>query len=481
MSTHTVLVPAELGDRTEVIQAALDSGPRPCRVVLLPGRHLCGGLKLPSRTELHLSQGAELEFLSTYDAFAENTVGVIAEDSDRAMIVATDADEIAITGEGSILAGGDHYSEGDDADMGTRLPFAERPRVIVFEDCRDVRLEDFGVGRSPMWTLHLVNCEAVALRGIRVDNDRRMPNTDGIVIDGCRDVVIADCDIATADDGIVLKTSHRMEGTTASCQRITVRDCRIESLSCALKIGTETFGDVCDITFENCQIVRSNRALGIFSRDGGAIRRVRFSSIAVDCRETAAGYWGSGEALTINRLDRRPGDLPAGDISDVVVEDVSGCMQGALNLYSDPPGHITNVVLRRIALVQAAGPLGTALEVDLRPGPADLQGEVADTGRKNAWRKDADGRLIGLEPYPGGMPGLFARGVSELVVEDVEIVRPDPLPKGWNVDSAMLVDCLERLCAGAGTGSRGASRAGGGSDCLLPTTGLIDFQRGEEQ
>lgn len=39
---------------------------------------------------------------------------------------------------------------------------------------------------------------------------------------------------------------------------------------------------------------------------------------------------------------------------------------------------------------------------------------------------------MGLIDYPGGMPGVFARGVEGLTVDDLVIDRPLPLPDGWN-------------------------------------------------
>jgi polygalacturonase len=121
-----------------------------------------------------------------------------------------------------------------------------------------------------------------------------MPNTDGIVVDACRGVQITNCTIRTADDGIVLKTSARSDGRRpGSCGDITAQDCTIESHSCALKIGTESYADFHDIRFERIKIEASNRAIGVFSRDGGAVRNVVFRQIDLDCSETPSGFWGS--------------------------------------------------------------------------------------------------------------------------------------------------------------------------------------------
>ncbi|WP_176086724.1 glycosyl hydrolase family 28 protein [Martelella sp. HB161492] len=426
---------------TQRIQNAIDSAvDGPVRIVLEPGPHHCDGLQLRSGVTLHLKAAAELIFADSYDAYAGNTVDIIAEESDRAMLVAAGARDIAITGEGRILCNSGAFASDDDPEMGTLVPAMHRPRLLVLDSCSAITITDITIVHSPMWTLHFVDCSAVVIRGVTIDNDCRMPNTDGIVIDGCHDVTISDCDIATADDGVVLKTTRRRDGSlAASCERIHVHHCRVSSQSCALKIGTESFSPFRNIVFEHCEIVGSNRGLGIFSRDGGTVERIRFCEIRLDCRETPDGFWGSGEALTINVISRRPQERRAGWVRDVEVSNISGTMEGAINICAEQSGDITGVNLKNIALQQRQGFHGTARSYDLRPTPADLGGAPEGGGRMNAWRKGSDGRVIGLIDYPGGMPGIFSANVGDLALAEIVISRPDPLPDGFNQQAVVAV------------------------------------------
>jgi polygalacturonase len=432
-------IAAAAGDATAAIQRAIDAAHEAGggRVVLMAGTHASAGLRLLSGVELHLSGGAVLEFAADYGAYAANVVSVIAEQSDRAMLVAQGARDVAVTGAGEIRAPGRAYIVGDDLEVDTFIPAKLRPRVLVFEDCTGVRLEGITIADSPMWTMHLVACSAVAVAGVKVNNDRRLPNTDGLVIDSCHDVLVEQVEIETADDGVCLKTTRRAAGI-GTCADITVRNCTVSSQSCALKIGTESFGDVSRVVFEDCAVVDSNRALGVFSRDGGVISNVRFSRISVECHETADGFWGSGEALTVTVVDRRA-VLPAGAVTGLVVEDITGVMEGAINLISTAVAGIADVRLSRIALAQRPGRLGTARRYDLRPTTADLAPAAGQTGRANAWTKGADGVVIGLVDYPGGMPGFYADGVSGLVLDDVKITRPDGVAAGWG-ETLMVVE-----------------------------------------
>jgi polygalacturonase len=431
---------AQDGLHTQSLQQALnESAAQGIRLVLGPGVHLSGALRLPSGTDLHLSDEAVLQFVSDYDAYHDNRVGVIAESSDTAMILAEDASDIRIGGKGLILGPGPDYIVGRLEDMGTHIPAALRPRVLVLKGCQRVRLEDFRIQSSPMWTIHLIACRDVMAERLSIDNDREMPNTDGIVIDSCEGVVIRHCDIATADDGVVLKTSAGPDGSpVGACRNITVEHCEIESRSCALKVGTETHGDVENIRFSDCRLPRSNRGIGLFSRDGGLIRNVEVSRIEVDTHETPDGFWGSGEAITVNVVDRRPG-RPAGRVENIVFEDISGAMEGAINLVADSRSGIANLRLTRIGLAQVDGPY-RGHTYDVRPTHFDLAPSPDAAGRANAWVKDENGKVIGLVPYPDGMPALFASNIENLSIEDVQFSRPSPLPSGWNAEATVILE-----------------------------------------
>lgn len=438
MSRNENVFMALQGYQTVALQEAIDRAARDgVRLVLAPGLHITGGLRLRSGLDLHLSEGAVLQFLPDYAAYADNTIDVIAEDSNTAMILVQDAVDVHISGKGVIKAPGPDYVVGRLDDMGTHIPAAHRPRVLVFDRCRNVSLSDFSVQSSPMWTIHLISTHDVTISGVRVDNDREMPNTDGMVIDSCERVAICDCDIATADDGVVLKTSRGSDGkAVGSCRDITVRDSRIESRSCALKIGTESYGDFENILFEDCEIVRSNRALGIFSRDGGRVRNIVHRNIRLEASETPDGFWGSGEAITINVLDRRPG-TPAGSVEDIVFENITGTMEGAINIVADSASGIRNVSFRKLVIDQRDGRF-RGQRYDMRPTHFDLAPSPDAAGRANAFVKDENGQVIGLVPYPGGMPAFFASNVVGLQLSDVEFRRPSPLPSGWGEEAIVV-------------------------------------------
>jgi hypothetical protein len=113
-------------------------------------------------------------------------------------------------------------------------------------------------------------------------------------------------------------------------------------------------------------------------------------------------------------------------------------MEGAIGLVSATLSGISGIRLSRISLSQHPGLLGTASRYDLRPTPADLVPSA--TGRANAWTKDTEGVVVGMFDYPGGMPGLFASDVSDLVLKDITIDRPPDRPSGWNPETIVLIE-----------------------------------------
>ena len=94
------------GGRAE-IQQAIDAAAAAGggRVVVAPGVHPIGTLRLKSHVELHLEKGAVLlgsTKRDDYDDFPRDVCSVSPESSYRALIQAWDADDIAITGKGTI-------------------------------------------------------------------------------------------------------------------------------------------------------------------------------------------------------------------------------------------------------------------------------------------------------------------------------------------------------------------------------------------
>ena len=119
-------------------------------------------------------------------------------------------------------------------------------------------------------------------------------------------------------------------------------------------------------------------------------------------------------------------------------------MEGAVNLVADGGAGISDISSTRIAIEQGAGPY-QGRKYDVRPTRFDLAPSPDAAGRANAWIKDENGDVIGLVPYPGGMPALFSMNVEGLFLDDVQFSRPAPLPDGWNEKAIDVRDDAPRI------------------------------------
>ena len=230
------------------------------------GRYLTGTLFLRDRVTLHLDAGAVILGSTDLNDYPPQTPAFRSYTDvnyvDKSLIYAERVNEIAIVGRGTIDGQGD-------AKVFQRQPYKKRPYVIRMIECKNVVVRDITVRNSPMWVQHYLGCENLLIDGITVyslDNK----NNDGIDIDSCDRVRIANCDIVSEDDAIVLKST-----TPRPCRRVTVTNCTLRSLCNGLKLGTESVGGFEDITISNC-VVYDTRLSGIALElvDGGKLERV---------------------------------------------------------------------------------------------------------------------------------------------------------------------------------------------------------------
>ena len=138
--------------------------------------------------------------------------------------------------------------------------------------------------------------------GIKILNDDRGANNDGIDPDCCRNVVIANCIVSTGDDAIVVKSTGPMSRRYGVCENITITNCVLHSRDSALKIGTETHGTIRNVTLSDCIIDRCSRAVGIWVRDGGTVEDIHIHHLTGStlryadryAEPGAPGWWGKG-------------------------------------------------------------------------------------------------------------------------------------------------------------------------------------------
>lgn len=419
---------------TAVLQYAIDqiAAAGGGRLTVPAGRYRSGCLNLPSDFELHLEAGAVLiasQRLADYQPFQALSS---AEKSHNVLLYALGQRNLIISGTGRIDGDGEAWFAAGRDEQGYRLPRADRPRVIVFEDCEQVQLEGFTIVQAPMWTVHLVSCRHVHIDHLTIDNAMTMPNTDALDIDSCEAVFVSNCYLSAADDAICIKTTHKPAALRRPARQIMISNCQLRSYSCAFKIGTETWDDVEDVTVTGCTIFDSNRAVGILSRDGGALRRLLFSQLTFVCHYAPPCHWGKADPLFISVRSRSP-DIMPGRVEQVQFSNVVGVAEGAINLHAARPGDIRDVLIASVQLRQRLSHDSAQGQYDIRP-PCNPDAPTG-MGLDNAYKLDPrTGEAYGVERYPDGLPALFARGVENLRWHHLAVERPEPLPPGWHTE-----------------------------------------------
>ena len=271
---------------TAVLQKAIDdchSGGGGMVRVPAPLKMLVGSIVMKSNVELHVERGAQI--LGTDDIAKYTEPAFPGGESHQrrgwALIVADGAENIAFSGGGVIDGNGRGYVV--EADRYHLKMSRRRPQLIRLTNCRNVTFRDVTCRDSASWAMNLSGCEDVAISGIRILNDLRLPNCDGIDPDHCRNVRISDCHIQAGDDCIVIKNcAEHADGGPS--ENIVVTNCVLCSTSSAVKIGTESSDDFRNILFDNCIVRSSNRGLAVQLRDSGNVENVMFSNCVVETR-----------------------------------------------------------------------------------------------------------------------------------------------------------------------------------------------------
>lgn len=351
---------------TAAVQAAIDT----ChengggRVVLEGGRtYRTGTLILRSYVELHLEMGAVLkgsDNLKDYNLPGRQTAAPrqlsqptylnceYAGQPSLYFIYARDCEYVSITGFGKI-DGNEEIFYGTVTPWHIDGSFYPRIPLLFLEHIEHLTITQVTLTGSAFWTTHMVGCSDVLIDGIRILNNLRLANCDGIDPDHCQNVRITNCHIECADDCIVFKnTAHAMR--YGSCENIVVSGCTLISTSAAIKFGTESEAPFRNIIVQNCNISRTNRGISLQLRDKGCIENVIFSNINIDTRLFSKVYWwGEAEPIAITAV-RRKEDAQVGTIRSVTFSHIYCTGENGILLYGDKDRNIRDISFEDISL-----------------------------------------------------------------------------------------------------------------------------------
>lgn len=333
---------------TAAIQQAIDEAAAVGGTVLVPaGKFVTGTLILKSNVTLEVSTKGEL--IGSPNSSDYILVQKATNRPNRKvhhLIYANGQKNISIKGNGTI--NGNCYAFWTPQDTlprwikhGGDMSKRVYSNMVEMVNCEDIRIENITLKDSPEWTLHLFDCTRIFVTGIKIDNNLFGPNTDGLDLSGCKDAMIANCHIKTCDDAICIKTFNNSRNS----ENIVVTNCVLQTLCVALKLE-ESYKKSSNVTFSNCAIYGSSRAIGLYVFQGGIVENINISNIVSE----------SNAPLVLNRPIHigawdNVGDGKKGTIRNVSISNFLSTTQGRI-LVTAAEGHtVENITMRDIRLI----------------------------------------------------------------------------------------------------------------------------------
>lgn len=305
---------------TTALQAAIDQAHQNGggRVVFPAGRFLSGSIVLKSNVELHLQKNAVL-------LGSTNPEDYIKIKRWKALVMAEGADNIAISGKGTLDGQGAelalhldslfYIGEVDSSkyQLKERRPFAPlRPQIIELVRCNNVEVTGVTIRNAASWVQTYDQCHHLTIDGIKVDSDAYW-NNDGIDVTDSWDVRITNCDVNASDDGICLKSYAWKQEAIKGCDSILISNCRVRSSASAIKFGTASYSGFKNVVVRDIKVYDTFRsAIALEIVDGGTLENVLVENIkAVN----------TGNAIFI-RLGHKKPHREVGQLKNVVIRNV---------------------------------------------------------------------------------------------------------------------------------------------------------------
>jgi hypothetical protein len=413
------------------------------RVVLPPGRTwVAGTFFLKDNVELVVERGAVLITSPRREDFLEGKGWL-------AMVRADGARNIGISGGGEINGRGPFYMTSEEPQIYRARGW--RPNPILLRDCENVRIRDVSILSSASWTLTLDGCADVLISGIRIVNDLRIPNDDGIDICSSRDVRVSDSYIEAGDDAIVVKALvNERGGATKPSENVTVTNCILKSRSFALNLGCEAKAPLRNMTFDNIVVRDSHRGVGIHLSQGADVENILFSNMVIETRLFHEDWWGRGEPIYVVAIPWTHDDT-IGVVRNVRFSHVLARGEQGVFVWGWTPDRIQGLVFDDVQVEVDKWSEFRGGRFDLRPWPGEVVTENILVEHPTAGfflRNATDVTLRncrvswGKNRQPYFRHALEAEGVAGLAVEGfrgeaawpgkdaAQRIVPDPVPAG---------------------------------------------------
>jgi hypothetical protein len=434
--TYDITAYGAVGDGKTICTKAIQSAVDACNanaggdVVVPTGIFIIGTVHLKSNVHLKLQSGAILRGSTHLEDYEMNVPEKPYSAVRKGMLFTEDAENITISGEGTIDGNGDFFFELDKAKKldatvtqftrqkdnfrhvasgigdGPIVPKDRPYQMFVFSNCKKITVKNISILSAPFWCMHFADCDAVNVEGIRLWNNLLAPNADGIDITSCTNVAITNCDIRAGDDAIaIVGYDHHFEipgyrKLRHISENIIISNCNLQSYSSGIRIGFLDQNSVRNIQISNCNITNSTRGIGIFLRDEGSLENITFNNIYIETKLRTGDWWGNGEPIHISAI-RGKENVKLGQIKHVMFSNIICKGENGILLYGSDESIIEDISFDHIRFELTDSKLN-----ELSGGNIDLRGCMRPN--EQLFKRD--------------IPGLLAQYVNGLRINDFVLI-----------------------------------------------------------
>lgn len=308
-----------VGDGTTLNTEAFQKAINKCsengsgRVIVQSGIWLTGPIVFKSNVNLHLMQGAHIQFSRNFDLYPliDGYFEGITQVRCQSPLSGFNLENISISGDGIIDGAGDAWrpvkkskmTDGQWKELNktgvlnasgntwwpskqaleaenvmsemlknksklTKDDFAKvrdylRPVMVNFIKCKNVVLEGVTFQNSPAWNLNPIMCENIILRNLNIRNSWYSQNGDGLDLESCKNALIYNCRFDVGDDALCMKSGKDKEGRDRGVptENVIIADCIVYHGHGGFVIGSEMSGGMRNLKVSNCNFIGTDIGL----------------------------------------------------------------------------------------------------------------------------------------------------------------------------------------------------------------------------
>ena len=413
-----------------------------------PGTYVTGSIHLRSNVTLNIERGAVIEASTNaadYDAAEPNASDKFQDAGHshwhNSLIWGEGLENVAITGGGLISGKALVRERGGGGD-----------KAIALKLCHNVTIRDISILYGGHFGILATGVDNLTIDNVMIDTNR-----DGIDLDSSSNVHISNTSVNSPnDDAITLKGTHAL-GYSRVSENITITNCLVSGYDIGslldatykrtvtaapdrdgptgrIKIGTESEGDLRNITISNVTFDRS-RGLAFESVDGSHIEDIAVSNITMRDVSNAPFFIRLGSRM------RAPQGVAVGSIRRVNISNVVvyGADPRYASIISGIPGHpVEDVRFSNIRILAKCGlsldeaakqPAAMVNSFFFRPTGVPPREAMAVPEREDQYPEPS---MFGILPAWG----FFIRHAKGIELDglDLTTMLPDKRPKFVLID-----------------------------------------------